>query len=797
MKKYSLLFSLFFLVLRVVHSQCPGPAQRQALINLQRAGIVESSRAGQIPLTDACGNQRYAQYVEIDLTPIGYTPTTTGNTQNYSEFVTTTGGDIWYIDWQGRGIKLWDAGASGSSADQDWLEIGNNQVPDNILDSIYTRKYASVNLRRVFPNAQFLVGDSTTVGQGVMLGNRESRWGFVRISDNAWSSIGQEGGSLMGRLGTGTSTFVIQKSGGTSPTQVAGPFRNIVTVGEDSTITFHDYKNTRVDTQAVVNFFYSDDQGILRSRPIGDISGSGDGNGIYSGSGTVPPNTVANVGAGALSIEGTALTQLQIQSPNVNRIKKLGWEDDFYYFYDDNLPFNRSMFQDYKNGLLIGGVGNFRQWTSAFNPTPVVLNRYLMQDSLTARVGLRIDYASDVKDTRKGIKQLFRDRNNNAFFSISGTDQVAKYEVNIVDTLLKDNRNVPDIGTVRRIVSDSLSSFSGGGIYGGSGTIPGATNAFLEPAGALSFKYSNDENVLQIIDGSGVTFTSATNQGVISNNGESIVISGNNDGPLTFGFYFSSDDGRANFFDNRPATPGLIYQGNYTTGLLANGDRSIPDIGTVKQISQNASSDLSGTLDNGQIKAGAVGTTELATDAVTTSKIAAGAVGETDIANGAVTSPKLADNAVTTSKINNNAVTMGKLQGTATFGANIWSDGTQTLFTPQKRVGYTTVVFTGTSGGTTIPAGGGTYSRYYLYFENGGTTFTVDLPAPEDGQILEVFMFADEQTVTEIDFSNGWSIYGGPTTYSLSGSGTNASRYLRFLGINNFTTSTSTWILMN
>lgn len=38
---------------------CPGPANRQALINLQKSGILNGTRAYQIPMTDTCGNQRY------------------------------------------------------------------------------------------------------------------------------------------------------------------------------------------------------------------------------------------------------------------------------------------------------------------------------------------------------------------------------------------------------------------------------------------------------------------------------------------------------------------------------------------------------------------------------------------------------------------------------------------------------------------------------------------------------------------------------------------------------------------
>jgi hypothetical protein len=56
--------------------------------------------------------------------------------------------------------------------------------------------------------------------------------------------------------------------------------------------------------------------------------------------------------------------------------------------------------------------------------------------------------------------------------------------------------------------------------------------------------------------------------------------------------------------------------------------------------------DLSGTASNAQIVAGAVGTTEIATDAVTANEIAAGAVGTTEIATGTVTNAKMAANSI-------------------------------------------------------------------------------------------------------------------------------------------------------
>ena len=90
------------------------------LTQLETSPVIESSRAGQVGLTNSDGKQRYAQFVEVDLNPIGFVPTATGNTQNYSEFVTDPNGDKWYIDWQGRGYKF-----PGSAVDKNGYYGGN------------------------------------------------------------------------------------------------------------------------------------------------------------------------------------------------------------------------------------------------------------------------------------------------------------------------------------------------------------------------------------------------------------------------------------------------------------------------------------------------------------------------------------------------------------------------------------------------------------------------------------------------------------------------------------------------
>lgn len=54
------IFTAFFAAVAfAANAQCPGPSQRTALLNLQRANEVNGTRAFQFVMTDTCGNQRY------------------------------------------------------------------------------------------------------------------------------------------------------------------------------------------------------------------------------------------------------------------------------------------------------------------------------------------------------------------------------------------------------------------------------------------------------------------------------------------------------------------------------------------------------------------------------------------------------------------------------------------------------------------------------------------------------------------------------------------------------------------
>lgn len=78
---------------------------------------------------------------------------------------------------------------------------------------------------------------------------------------------------------------------------------------------------------------------------------------------------------------------------------------------------------------------------------------------------------------------------------------------------------------------------------------------------------------------------------------------------------------------------------------------------------QTLGGDLTGTTDNAQIAAGAVGTTELALGSVATGTVQNSAVTTIKLADGAVTTPKIADGSITAAKLASGALSTGSSNG--------------------------------------------------------------------------------------------------------------------------------------
>jgi len=152
------------------------------------------------------------------------------------------------------------------------------------------------------------------------------------------------------------------------------------------------------------------------------------------------------------------------------------------------------------------------------------------------------------------------------------------YGVDYSDVLKTRDRSVPDVGTVAKIINDSINDFSSNLITGGSGMTLDGTS--LDLGGAL------DQTT---------TISTGTYQFQLHNNygGESNYFTFQNS-DLTIGvsdIFFLTDSMRLRMdestgftaTDLRSTKYGIVYAADYSTSLKAN-DRSIPDVGTVKKV---------------------------------------------------------------------------------------------------------------------------------------------------------------------------------------------------------------------
>lgn len=286
-----LLLLLSVLVLGVAGIATGQPGTRIKLTQLEQAPSIDGSRKGMIGLSNAAGDQRYAFYVNVADTCITYTPADTGNT-TVSIFVQKCGTDsIWYIDYEGRSILLAPFGGAGS-CDVDWLQISDNSCPDAITDSIYKQKYASIGARLVWPGAELLVNDSTGSAISVVQGSRNARLALYDSNSGTFTMFDHGGTAPVTYMPVG-GTFTFKTVTGTPQTPIA-QVNHFGINASDSTIQMFQYPRTRVDTQSVVNFLYTDPVGKIRSKPTSSFPLTGLG-GIYSGSGTIPDGTEATL----------------------------------------------------------------------------------------------------------------------------------------------------------------------------------------------------------------------------------------------------------------------------------------------------------------------------------------------------------------------------------------------------------------------------------------------------------------------------------------------------------------------
>lgn len=480
-----LFFFIFIFTAGNILAQCPGPAQRNALINLQRAIEVEGTRAGQIPLTDTCGNQRYAQYVEVNPDTIDYIPADSGNTQNLSEFVRDTLGQLWYIDWQGNAVQFQ---GGGGSCDTDWLEISDNSCPDALTDSIYKYKYVAIGARYVFPGAELLVNDSSSTGLAVIQGFRNSRIALWDSNSGKFIMLDEAGGAPVFYLPVGAD-LTFKTTGGTPQTPVGSQVNHFGINTSDSTIQMQQYPNTRRDTAAVLNFLYTDATGKIRSQSPDSIPGFGAN--IYNSNGSFPP--------GSRNAQLDALTDILFRYPNLTPLLELYGGDDGAATngYGKIASPDNNTYIQVQNGAAfirsnIGGTININ-----------ADNKFLQMQGSTIALQTQIDgnqFAAVSLDTV----------GSNAFLvSVLNTQSSVGFDRNIGDGVgFTINNQNPTQGQILKARSNGLMYFAdstevGVNIYNSDGTIPASTarHVFIDTLSDLFFHYANGTQALRVYSG--------------------------------------------------------------------------------------------------------------------------------------------------------------------------------------------------------------------------------------------------------------------------------------------------------
>lgn len=302
-----ILFLLVAVALVATVQSCSAqPTQRIKLTQLEKSTTQEGTKAGQIGLTNAAGDQRYAQFTEIQTTPINYVPTATGNLANISEFVEDSLSRIWYIDWQGNAILLNDP----ETCDQDWLRISDNGCPEALTDSLYKYKYVSIGARLVWPGAEFLVTDSVAPATQVLNGNRNARQGFHDNVNGTAATIDFGGSQITHYIESTAEGGVFQIA--TSTGMAEQPFlqtRHVTVNAADSTFQLNQYPNTLNDPGTPVNVLTTATNGKVESHPVSEVVTAGGGV-----TGTIAAGQVA-YGTGVNTIGGSATN---VYSPSVS-----------------------------------------------------------------------------------------------------------------------------------------------------------------------------------------------------------------------------------------------------------------------------------------------------------------------------------------------------------------------------------------------------------------------------------------------------------------------------------------------
>lgn len=280
MRKH-ILFPIFLLFSAFTFAQV-GPGTTIKLTQLEKSKTVESSKAGQIGLTNTAGQQRYAQFVEINPVAIGYTPTATGNTDNLSEFVIAPDAGIWYIDWQGNALEI---AVSGGGGDHDWYATPSYTAPGAITQHAWRSADATIGGRyQPSGSPELTLVDSSAFDAsgggraGLFLeGTTKNTIGMKQASNGKWNAIdGSSGNMYFYTDSTSKGLFIFMEGYGQPNIPISHtPHFSINTSTREIQAYF--FPNTRNDSGNPVNVLNTDANGKFRSDPVAEVVAAGGG----------------------------------------------------------------------------------------------------------------------------------------------------------------------------------------------------------------------------------------------------------------------------------------------------------------------------------------------------------------------------------------------------------------------------------------------------------------------------------------------------------------------------------------
>ena len=297
------------------------------LTQLEKGQTVESSKAGQIGLTNTDGVQRYAQYLEVEPTPIGYTPAASGNTLNLSEFVIDPVGRQWFIDWQGRATSF----STGTLTSLGYVApaAGLTISGTNPVTSTGTWTYALANdlaalealsstgipartttdtwaLRTITAGTGISIADGNGVAGNPTVTNTGDLSNTNEIQTYSHSGTSNYSNTLSG----GGGTFSLNSGTGITITQTAGAV-TITNAGITTQEQVEDWVGALLDNTARIAFTYDDPTASITA----DIVTNSVGNSyIRQGIARSVIGVTGNGTANVADIQGTANQVLRVNA---------------------------------------------------------------------------------------------------------------------------------------------------------------------------------------------------------------------------------------------------------------------------------------------------------------------------------------------------------------------------------------------------------------------------------------------------------------------------------------------------